>query len=262
MRTSMGFFTLAVVLCTGACESGDSDTSESSSGTTQVDDTGSGATGSPTGSTDASSGEIPTTGDDSDTAPVSDDDGGDHGDPDTTTGVDTTDSDTDAPDDTTGEASEPDPEIVAACTAYCMRWTECGVQPNEADCIAGCADSIGPVDDACKAAHQAELACATALSCPELFDTLGDGGPCADAHAAVATACEGFDDSCIGVSGESDAGCDYSEICEGEPDRSMQCDDTTCTCLSGETKVGECAAEGVCRDVDGLAAKAKACCDF
>lgn len=261
MRTSPGFFTLALVLFTGACESGDSDTSESSSGATQSGDTGT-DTDASTSPTDASGGEVPTTGDASDTTPVSDDDGGDHGDAGTSTG-DTADSDTDAPDGTTGAPSlPPDPEIVTACTAYCARWTECGVQPDEAGCIAGCADSIGPVDGACKAAHQAELTCATALSCPDLFDTLGDGGPCADAHAEVASACEGADDSCIAVSGESDDGCEYGQICEGEPDRTMQCDATTCTCLSGETKVGECAAADACGDVEALAAKAKACCDF
>ena len=122
---------------------------------------------------------------------------------------------------------------------------------------------IGAVAGACKAAHQDELACAAALTCEQLLDSLGDGGPCAPQHAAVIDACEGGGGGeCLESSGQSSEGCDFSRICDGQPVLTMQCDDSSCTCLSGETKVGECAADGVCGEPDDLAAKAAACCAF
>ncbi len=257
MRTQFVSFSAALLLLTGACEPDPSDGVDAS--------TGAATTAGSAGTTEAdepTTTEVPTTG-----ASAADDSGSataaEAGDDTAAEGGDATAGESDGSG-TTGEPpSEPDPEILASCGDYCGRWTECGLQPDEADCIAGCVDSIGAVAGACKAAHQDELACATALTCEQLFDTLGDGGPCAQQHAAVIDACEGGGGGeCLESSGESSEGCDFSRICNDQPVLSMQCDDSTCTCLSGETKVGECAADGVCGEPDGLAAKAAACCEF
>lgn len=261
MRTPLISFSAALLLFTGACEPDSSDGVDASTGA----DTTAGSAGT-TEADQPTTGEVPTTG-----ASAADDAGSataaEAGD-DTSAGDDggATAGESDGGDTagTTGEPpGEPDPEIVASCGDYCGRWTECGLQPDEADCIAGCVDSIGAVASACKAAHQDELACAAALTCEQLLDSLGDGGPCAPQHAAVIDACEGGGGGeCLESSGQSSEGCDFSRICDGQPVLTMQCDDSSCTCLSGETKVGECAADGVCGEPDGLAAKAAACCAF
>lgn len=258
MRTPLISFSAALLLFTGACEPDSSDGVDASTGA----DTTAGSAGT-TEADQPTTGEVPTTG-----ASAADDAGSataaEAGD-DTSAGDDggATAGESDGPG-TTGEPpGEPDPEIVASCGDYCGRWTECGLQPDEADCIAGCVDSIGAVAGACKAAHQDELACAAALTCEQLLDSLGDGGPCAPQHAAVIDACEGGGGGeCLESSGQSSEGCDFSRICDGQPVLTMQCDDSSCTCLSGETKVGECAADGVCGEPDDLAAKAAACCAF
>lgn len=256
MQSRSLLFTLSILFTAGACgdDGGPADPSATDGTTTAA-------------TTDAQPTTAPTTGDPSTTNattpdPSTSSDGA-------TTGVDPTGgTTTDEPATTTGAttggdtttAGEPDPELLEACAAYCGRWDECGFQPDLAGCIAGCADSRLAAPDACKAANLTALECATALGCLDLLASLEEGGPCSAEEAAATAACEGSQCAEGFIAGGDS--CEFSRECPGEPPKLMQCDTETCTCLDGDQKTGECAAEGVCGDADALAGKAAACCRF
>jgi hypothetical protein len=158
---------------------------------------------------------------------------------------------------TTGE---PDPAVLSACEAYCGRWDECGLQPDLAGCIAGCADDLLGSAGACKDASAAALECKTGLDCVGLLDSVEDGGACSAEVAAATEACDGW--GCAESFTAEDDSCELSRECGDEPLRQMICDGDSCTCLEGGAMTGQCAAEGACGEVEALGDKAAACCGF
>lgn len=252
MRTRPAFFTLALLLLTGAC--GDS----SNESATETSDSASSTTADDSSATSPGTTSLPTTGEGTTSSDSATSDGtGTDG---TTTATATDTGETTATTDSETTGGPIDPDIQSGCEAYCGRWAECGFPSDLESCISGCIESIGPVEGACKAAHQDQLACTVGLTCEQLFDAPGEGGPCAAEVDAIASACGGNGECSTDILG-GEGECALSLDCVGEPLQEMKCDATTCACLVDGKQVGECAADGICvNDIEGIMAKAQTCC--
>lgn len=255
MTTRIFAPTFAMLLFTGACgdDVGGPDDSSGTAGATTTDGTGSTTDHSPTSTTDSTTGvatDAPPT-----TSSASDGE---------TTTVATTNATTDAPIDTTTEPETTtggvDPDVLSVCEAYCGRWDECGLQPDLAGCVAGCADNHSGLAGECKQASLDLFACTAALNCDELLGSGEPGGPCSAQEAAMTAACAG-DECARSVSGGNDE-CEVRIECPEAPLQQMICDDQTCTCLEGGETVGACAAEGVCAAGEGIFDMTARCCGF
>jgi hypothetical protein len=240
--------TLLLAICACACgvEKGGPD------GTTTAADTTGETIGMSSASTgEAATGPAPTTGEAPATA--------------STTGADTTSADVTGTV-TTGDGTTTDvnPGTQMRCQAFCDRRDECRAPgPGEA-CVQECLDELAQLVGPCKSATQVVLVCFTELTCEQFLAAVNDDdpGPCADVVLEQEQVCEGADCS-IGGGGDVDGDeCLFTRECPDQPLQRMECDKVTCNCFVDGAPVGSCDAEGVCLDLDGLAAKAAACCGF
>ncbi len=246
---------LALLLLTGACVEPSSETDSSSDATT-------GDTASST--TTATTGENPTTGEATTTTGVTDDGLTTGESSDSTTGEDPT-GDSTTGEDPTGEdtTTGADPDLTAACQAYCDLFTACGFQENSTTCTLGCVEGLAGADAMCTASVIDMAACGAGLECEQLFDLDNEDGPCAMQAAATEEACEETQGGCIANNFEDEGvGCGLFLTCDDQPLKIMSCDDQTCVCTVGDETVGECPAEAICMNVDDLEEKAATCCDF
>jgi len=149
------------------------------------------------------------------------------------------------------------------CEEFCAKGAECGEAPGEEMCPMFCVEGLeaGPE---CGGAFAALLECSLGMTCEEYVALIegDDPGPCAEEFAAQMKACAG--EVCeVGVGGNPDGtACGYTVSCPDTMTMTMDCDVQTCTCLLGDEVVGECPAEGVCEDFEGIEAKAEECCGF
>lgn len=264
MYARIGLSTLTLLLFTAACGESTSDTDketdsgDSTAGATADDTTGeTPSTGAEPTTTPDTTGDAPTSG-----PTTGDDTGADdsttRGDSDSATATDG-ETDGDTGEDTTGPV---DPAIAMACADYCDLWTECGFQPDADDCVAGCIDSVGDVEGACKAAYQDHLACSAALTCEQLLEDPDEGGPCAEQVAQIASACQNSEEEeCLTGISSGGSECVLSIECDGQL-RELSCDAETCTCIDDGKQVGTCEADGICMNSDALVDKAASCCGF
>jgi hypothetical protein len=165
---------------------------------------------------------------------------------------------------TATDTAEPPPDPSAPCTAVCEHIVECELNPELESCVEGCVGEFGG-DQACVDAFELHADCLVALDCQALGPALEspEQSDCNRSGLALDASCGGGGRECSIGGGGGPGQCEWQISCEGELEKTMKCDDFTCSCLVGDEQVGECAAEGICdTEFDGLEDKAKACCGF
>jgi hypothetical protein len=216
--------------------------------------------------TDASTGASSTGGEESgatlgmSSQPTTDGAGGTTGDSGTEAGEVTSNGEGTGMGPTSADPSDPT-GTTGVCETLCMHADECGVDLGGRECQPQCSDALDSDAPGCPAATSAMLECLIGLGCPEFKDAVENDsfGECSDELAAQEEACAG--EVCESSVGGNEDGteCSLTQICP-ESTLELDCDATTCTCTIDGEPAGMCAAEGVCVTLEGLDAKADACC--
>lgn len=89
-----------------------------------------------------------------------------------------------------GGEPEPAPATPELCEDTCARRVQCGLAPDDAECIDMC-EVVEVPDDACADAREDHLGCLLTLSCDDLeaAEAQPDQGGCAQTHEAKLQAC-------------------------------------------------------------------------
>jgi hypothetical protein len=150
------------------------------------------------------------------------------------------------------------------CEAMCEQAGLCELHSDVPGCVAICLDTIDELGGACRAAVWEKTACFAELGCEALAKALAgeEGHPCLGAVLDQEAAC-GEPECDWGAGGDlRGSACSLFVQCPGDPEREMQCDTQTCTCLEDGVMTGSCAAEGVCEDLDAIQERGPECCGF
>jgi hypothetical protein len=132
------------------------------------------------------------------------------------------------------------------CEAMCEQAGLCELHSDVPACVAICLDTIDELGGACRAAVWEKTACFAELGCEALAKALAgeEGHPCLGAVLDQEAAC-GEPECDWGAGGDlRGSACSLFVQCPGDPEREMQCDTQTCTCLEDGVMTGSCAAEG------------------
>lgn len=145
---------------------------------------------------------------------------------------------------------DPDPAIVEACTDACNLIDSCEGEISIPDCVDGCVEQhIDYEDPACTAAELALTECVAGLTCEQFQQLVEEAPEPLPCQTEMEATCGG--QLCtvdLGV-GENPGECEVSVSCEGQPEESVICDGTSCTCYVDNVETGSCDdAVGVCGD--------------
>jgi hypothetical protein len=169
-----------------------------------------------------------------------------------------------APPESTGDTQGETGAAANPCEAMCEQAGLCELHGDVPACVAICLDTIEELGGACRAAVWEKTACFAELGCEALAKALAgeEGHPCLGAVLEQEAACG--EPSCDwGAGGDlRGSACSLFVQCPGDPEREMQCDTQTCTCLEDGVMTGSCAAEGVCEDLDAIQERGPECCGF
>ncbi len=150
------------------------------------------------------------------------------------------------------------------CEAMCEQAGLCELHSDVPGCVTICLDTIDELGGECRAAVWEKTACFAELGCEALAKALAGEGPhaCLGAVQDQEAAC-GEPECDWGAGGDlRGSACSLFVQCPGDPEREMQCDTQTCTCLEDGVMTGSCAAEGACEDLDTVQERGPACCGF
>src|SRR5690606_3704010 len=134
---------------------------------------------------------------------------------------------------------DPGVDIEQLCADACEVFEGClGPYP---ECVAECVDHHGFEDRECLAKEIGFTQCLAGLDCEELAQVM-DEEPPFPCQAELEATCGSPGGEClVGVGQSENPGeCSISVTCDGEPERSVECDGSSCTCYVDDQEVGGC----------------------
>ena len=146
-------------------------------------------------------------------------------------------------------------QIEQACDAQCNQFGECvGQIPG---CVNSCLQYHMALDAQCLAAELELDACVIDLDCPQLLQMLSQDPKPYPCQAEQENSCQGGGGCTEDVdNGDAPGECSLTVDCPNDPERTVACDGTTCTCYVDDDEVGGCDDPlSVCQDpsADALA---------